>query len=120
MKLKDIMLDYMITHLVQLCKRELGISELPRIVLVDKPTVGSGTSFGEFDGSIRVVSQGRHPMDIARTLAHELVHWQQHQAGDKLDGSDGSDTEDEANAVAGEIMRKFGRMYPEYFIQSIK
>jgi hypothetical protein len=54
-----------------------------------------------------------------RTLAHELVHWKQRESGLELDGSDGSETEDQANAVAGVIMRKFGKMYPEYFVNSL-
>jgi hypothetical protein len=33
-----------------------------------------------------------------------------------MDGSDGSDTENQANAVAGIIMRKFGQRYPQYFV----
>jgi hypothetical protein len=53
--------------------------------------------------------------DILRTLAHELVHHHQKLNGDELDGEDGSDTENEANARAGVIMRKFGRENPEIF-----
>lgn len=111
----------MITHLLQLCKDELRIDELPPIRLVDdRPAVGGGTSFGIFDGeTIQVVSMNRHPMDVMRTLAHELVHWKQLSTGDDLDGSDGSSTENEANAVAGVIMRKFAKMYPDYFMQSM-
>ena len=33
----------------------------------------------------------------------------------KLDGSDGSETENEANAVAGIIMRQFNRTHPDAF-----
>jgi hypothetical protein len=119
MKLKEVMLEHMVTHLLQLCKHELHLSELPNIQLVDEPTVGGGTSFGEFDGAIKVVVLNRHPMDVMRTLAHELVHWKQMQAGQELDGSDGSSTENDANALAGIIMRKFGKMYPEYFLDSL-
>jgi len=117
MKLKEVMLEHMVTHLLQLCKHELQLSELPDIQLVDEPTVGGGTSFGEFNGAIRVVSAGRHPMDVMRTLAHELVHWKQLTLGQEMDGSDGSKTENDANAIAGVIMRKFGQMYPEYFLE---
>jgi hypothetical protein len=120
MKLKEFVQEHMITHLLRLCKKELGINELPSIELVDEPTVGGGTSFGEFDGnSIRVVTQGRHPMDVMRTLAHELVHWQQLVQGKELDGADGSEIENEANAVAGVIMRKFAKMYPDYFMDTL-
>jgi hypothetical protein len=121
MKIKEAVAQPMITHLLRLCKAELKIDELPEIQLLDtEPTVGSGTAFGEFDGnSIRVVTTDRHPMDVARTLAHELVHWKQMIDGDELDGSDGSNTENEANAIAGVIMRRFAKIYPEYFLQSI-
>jgi hypothetical protein len=111
----------MITHLLQLCKRELGIDALPEIVLVDdEDAVGGGTSFGIFeDDTIKVVTKGRHPMDVMRTLSHELVHWKQRIGGEELDGSDGSNTENEANAIAGIIMRKFAQMYPHYFIETL-
>ena len=121
MKIKDFVSEHMVTHLLDLCKNELGIEELPSVNLIsDQPTVGEGTSFGVFDETgIKVVTAGRHPMDVMRTLAHELVHWKQSVHGQELDGSDGSDTENEANAMAGVIMRKFGKMYPEYFLQSM-
>jgi len=52
-----------------------------------------------------------------RTLAHELVHRKQ-QLEDRLyvgAGDDGSDIENEANAEAGVIMRKFGKANPIIF-----
>jgi hypothetical protein len=120
MKIFEAIAEPMITHLLQLCKDELQIDELPPISLVDEPSVGGGTSFGIFDGNaIQVVSLNRHPMDVMRTLAHELVHWKQLVYGDELDGSDGSHIENEANAMAGVILRKFGKQYPEYFINSV-
>ena len=121
MKLREFVQNHMLTHLLQLCKDELDLEELPNInMLDDATTVSSGSSFGEFDGTgINVVSKDRHPVDVMRTLAHELVHWKQRLEGMELDGSDGSETENQANAVAGEIMRKFGKMYPEYFVNSL-
>jgi hypothetical protein len=120
MRICEAIQEHMVSHLLQLCKNELDLSELPDIELVDEPTVGSGSSFGEFnDNQIRVVAAGRHPMDVMRTLSHELVHWKQRISGQDLDGSDGSETENQANALAGIIMRKFGKMYPEYFVDSI-
>jgi hypothetical protein len=121
MKIREAIAESMITHLLQMCKSELEIDELPPIGLVDQEsTVGGGTSFGEFDGQrIRVVTMNRHPMDICRTLAHELVHWKQMMNGDDLDGSDGSIIENEANAIAGVILRKFGKKYPDYFLQAL-
>lgn len=120
MKLREAVQNHMITHLLQLCKHELELDGLPPIYIVDEPTVGNGTSFGEFtDDGIRVVQKNRHPMDVMRTLAHELVHWKQRVDGLELDGSDGSEIENQANALAGVLLRKFGKMYPEYFVDSI-
>lgn len=115
MRLTDLVIKRMQRNLENLCKKELEISELPEIILVDDDSIG-GTSFGQFDGkTIKVVAKNRHPMDIMRTLAHEIVHHKQMQDGEKMDGKDGSSTENDANAIAGVILRKFGRLYPEYF-----
>lgn len=121
MKLLEVVQPHMVTHLLQLCKNELNLSQLPEIILVsDRHTTGAGTSFGQFsDKGIEVVTMGRHPMDVMRTLAHELVHWKQRLENIPLDGSDGSDTENQANALAGVVMRKFGQMYPEYFLSTL-
>jgi len=118
MRIREAVQEHMITHLLQLCKHELELSELPEINLIDtEPTTGGGTSFGEFtDNGIEVVTKGRHPMDVMRTLAHELVHWKQRVENMPMDGADGSDTENQANAVAGIIMRRFGQKYPQYFV----
>ena len=117
MKIKEILLQSMLTHLLQLCKQELNLADFPNITFVDDPVLGSGTSFGEFDGDIRVATKDRHPIDIARTLAHEIIHWKQSTLGLDLDGTTGSTTENDANAIAGVILRKFGKLYPEYFLQ---
>lgn len=116
MKLTEVLLENMLTQLLKLCKQELELDQLPEIVLVDEPAVGGGMSFGEFtDDGIQVVIKDRHPMDVMRTVAHELVHWKQRQENKEMDGADGSDTENEANAIAGIIMRRFGKSHPECF-----
>lgn len=121
MKLREVLLEHMIAHLLDLCKQELELDMLPPIRLInDQPTIDGGNSFGEFSKSgIDVVTTNRHPIDIMRTLAHELVHWKQSKSGMVLDGSDGSPTENQANAVAGIIMRRFSQMYPQFFINVI-
>lgn len=116
MKIMETTLPVIIKQGINLCQKELALDKLPNIELVDHL---KSNSFGEFDGSIKVVIKNRHPVDIVRTLAHELVHWKQRTENMELDGSDGSETENQANSVAGIIMRKFGQMYPEYFIQSL-
>jgi hypothetical protein len=56
-------------------------------------------------------------LDILRTLAHELTHARQDElATMPVDaGETGSPYEDEANAMAGRIMRHWVDQYPEFF-----
>ena len=66
-----------------------------------------------------VYIKDRAIMDVMRSLAHEMVHHQQNErgllTGNAEDGADGSDIENEANAVAGVIMRIFGKQNPEIY-----
>lgn len=97
---------------------ELNINE-PKIHIINSPTYSQEyKSFGGYipsEEKIMVVVHNRNMADILRTLAHELVHHMQNMNGDELNGEDGSNIENEANAMAGVIMRKFGRENPEIF-----
>jgi hypothetical protein len=93
--------------------KQLGLKSLPEITYLSEP---QGHSFGGYEpdtGTIKLVTGGRHVVDILRTLAHELVHYHQHQSGQELNGDTGSDTENEANAEAGIIMRNFAQHHPQ-------
>jgi len=98
---------------------QLDIKQLPKIELLDKPM---NTSFGTYDADnncLYLVTAGRHPIDVLRTLAHELTHHKQNLAGqlDANSGDTGTDEENEANANAGIVMRDFASANPEYFGQ---
>jgi hypothetical protein len=67
------------------------------------------------DDKIWVYTGNRNMADICRTVSHELVHLSQKQKGQNLDGTTGSDTENEANSKAGQIMRKFAQINPMIF-----
>jgi len=101
------------------CNR-LNITE-PKIVLITSPDYApTNHSFGLYGNDsqrIKVVVHNRNTADVLRTLAHELVHHQQNLQGRMYDGAgeDGSPIENEAHAVAGVIMREFGRENPEIF-----
>lgn len=87
-------------------------------------SMGSTSSFGGYDPNskkIHVTLKNRHFMDIARTLAHEMVHHKQHITVGlkKGDGDTGSEIENEANSTAGVIMRGYGRKYPENFTEKV-
>lgn len=96
--------------------RELDIKKLPDIKLLDRPM---NTSFGTYDSetnTLYLVTANRHPVDVLRTLAHELTHHKQNLAGilNPHSGATGTDEENEANANAGIVMRNFNQEYPEY------
>lgn len=101
------------------CLEQLGISQAPRVKLVDD----SGTTALGFtnteDKSITVTVKDRHQMDIMRTLAHELVHYKQLETY-MPDGSTGSPDENEANALAGVLLRNWGKANPNLFYEDIK
>jgi pyrimidine deaminase RibD-like protein len=100
--------------------RILKIQKLPPIKLLKHVPEDEQPTFGRFvnqEDRIYVGIADRHPVDILRTLAHELVHFKQfteHQlaAGS---GATGSPEENQAHEVAGVIMREFDRLHPEYF-----
>ena len=57
----------------------------------------------------------RHPVDILRSLAHEMVHYKQMISGQSIQGHTGSRHENEANAKAGVVLRDYGKLHPELF-----
>lgn len=91
--------------------KELKIKK-PKVNLVGA-SENQHKTFGHFDGSeITVRMTERHPIDVMRTIAHELVHVKQYASGTR---NFGQKEEDEANAIAGRIMRKFDGKYPHVF-----
>lgn len=99
---------------------ELG-TDVPEITIsYDENEAPSMKSFGQFTPSIpdiRVVAVNRNLADVLRTLAHELVHYRQNKDG-KLDvnsNDTGSEAENEANSLAGVIMREYGAQNPIIF-----
>jgi hypothetical protein len=98
----------------------LNLDHIPKIRLVKSL---EDTTFGRYvdnEQVIYVVVDNRNPVDILRTLAHEMVHYAQGQ-DDQLDstsGETGSPIENEANAEAGVIMREFNEQFPQYLQSS--
>jgi len=101
-------------------KLDFGEEKPNVIVSYDDKEAETMKSFGKYtpdDGEIMVVAAKRNLADILRTLAHELVHYKQHIDGrlNPNSGEDGSEQENEANALAGVLMREFGKNNPIIF-----
>lgn len=97
---------------IKFAAKELHLSSFPKIHFVgssENAKCAFGHSIGK-DITIRISE--RHPIDIMRTIAHELIHYKQNvnKAKNKEQFK-----EDQANAMAGRIMRKFDTTYPKVF-----
>lgn len=97
----------------------LELTSLPKINLVSNVGQTEHPTFGKFINDAKVIQvniENRNPNDILRTLAHELTHYAQGINGmlNDASGNTGSAEENEANAVAGIIMRNFNQQYPKY------
>ena len=100
---------------IAFCKQELNIQSLPKISLIkDKSFVEQNRSYGEYNpqtNTVKVFSPGRNLADICRSLAHELCHHRQNELDMIYDeaGNTGTDIENDANAMAGILMRDYGK-----------
>ena len=107
---------------VSFASNYLKLKDNPKIRFVkEKEPDMSSACYKPKDKSITVLAKDRRFMDIARSVAHELVHQQQHErdGAEKLDGSTGSPHEDEANAIAGRIIRNYGKENPELYTEEV-
>jgi predicted kinase len=110
----------MLDSFVQFASKKIGIKSMPSMRLEKDPMSSSFGGYNPAEKSIVVISKNRHPMDIYRTVAHELVHHKQNEDGRlgkdiRKEGATGSPIENEANAEAGKIMRWFAKANPEMF-----
>lgn len=109
----------MLKDFLPLVMNILNLKKLPHIKLHKQIHDQEQPTFGRFVNDSMVIDIGlanRHPNDILRTLAHELVHFKQ-LLDHKIhahSGDTGSPEENEANAKAGVIMRHFNKKYPQY------
>lgn len=115
-----------IDDFVEFVKKELGIKNEVDVQLqnnkdgIKTTAVYKYQDEGDEDfeqSEIRVFALDRALVDVLRSIAHELVHHMQNEKGD-LKGKHsnvGGPIEDEANAVAGEMIKKYGLNHPEIY-----
>jgi hypothetical protein len=111
----------MFSKFLPMCMKIIKLDSLPRMVFQAHINDQQQPTFGRFDNeseTLYVALANRHPNDILRTIAHELQHYKQgkeHKLGPDA-GTTGSPIENEANAVAGIVMRHFNKNFPEYLL----
>lgn len=105
---------------ISFCIEQLEIKTSPKIRIGDDhkkaQEVRAMGYYSPGEDLIWVLRGQRVPADWYRTLAHELVHWRQRELGQVMDGSDGSELENEANSKAAVLLREWGRRYSEIYV----
>jgi hypothetical protein len=116
-----------IAHFVKYATERLNLKDKPKVkLLMDGEFSQQKSSLGGYipmSKEIYVVIPGRMTADICRTIAHELVHRKQDEMGfvrNESDGDTGSHVENQANAVAGILMREYGKINKEIYKEDIK
>lgn len=128
MKIKELLIEgkesketfvSMFKKFLPLAMEVLELDKLPEFKF--SPIIDSGNqpSFGMYsvdDKMLHVALKNRHPVDILRTVAHELVHFKQDMLGELNDesGATGSPEENQAHEIAGVIMRYFNKQNPQF------
>lgn len=98
--------------------KKLGIQKAPVVIFnTDKERVNMLRSMAGYmpsENKIWVYTNKRNAADIIRSLAHELVHCKQQEGrpGQRIDGTTGSEDENEANSLAGILLRTYGKQNP--------
>jgi hypothetical protein len=116
-----------INHFVEYATKKLKLKEQPKITLVSGREYSEAkTSLGGYNPvskEIYVAIEGRLTADILRTLAHEMVHRKQDELGlvkdEVKDGATGSPIENQAHAVAGILMRNYGKINKQIYNEDI-
>jgi dephospho-CoA kinase len=109
----------MLDAFVSFASDKLGLLAAPKLSF-DSSSESSFGGYNPMTKELVVATKNRHPMDVFRTVAHELVHHKQNEDGKlgkniEKEGATGSDIENEANSEAGKIMRWFAKEQPQHF-----
>lgn len=109
-----------IADFVNFVKKYLKINDDVKIALAFERTPDiKTTAYYDLNGLVKVYVKDRAIVDIMRSISHELVHHKQNLEGrikdTAKDGDDGSEIENEANAIAGKIIRIYGKKHPEIY-----
>ena len=108
----------LIKTFVKFCMNDLSVKEPIGVSITDnKSETRTFAKYSNNEKKLTVYIKNRHIGDVLRSIAHELKHHQQNLDGilNAKSGEDGSPEENDANAYAGYIIRKFGRIHPEIY-----
>ena len=116
-----------IQHFIEFATKRLKLKETPKVTLLSGNEYSNEkSSLGGYNPGTKeifVSTDNRLTADILRTIAHEMVHRKQDELGlvkDEIkDGADGSPIENQAHAVAGILMREYGRINKQIYNENL-
>ena len=112
-----------ISDFIDFVLENLGITEFDKEkvnIITDNNYTQQNKSFASYNPNtfeIVVVDSNRNLADTLRSLAHEFVHHKQNLNNElhEKSGQTGSEHENQANALAGALMREYGKKNPKIF-----
>lgn len=111
---------YAIVKFIKFVNDELNLNQPFKVKLVTQrdDDLRTYAYYNPSNGDVKVYCKERGLADVLRSIAHELIHHHQNQNG-KLEQPTqdiGGEIEDEANSVAGQLVKKFGYANPKLAI----
>jgi Zn-dependent peptidase ImmA (M78 family) len=113
---QSIILESKLDDFINFASENLELQDTPKVVLLQVRDKDMTTAnYCPNSKTMKIYAKNRALFDIARSIAHELVHHRQNERGEELDGTTGSDCENEANSLAGKIIRMYGEKNPDFY-----
>ena len=111
---------YAIVKFIKFINDELNINDPFKVKLVMQrdDELRTYAYYNPSNGDVKVYCKNRGLADVLRSIAHELIHHRQNQMGKLEEPTQdiGGEIEDEANSVAGQLVKKFGYANPKLAI----
>ena len=111
---------YTIVKFIKFANDELNLNQPFKVNLVTQrdDDLRTYAYYNPQNGDVKVYCKDRGLADVLRSIAHELIHHQQNQMGKLEEPTQdiGGEIEDEANSVAGQLVKKFGYANPKLAI----
>ena len=113
---ESVILESKLDDFISFASDNLELQDTPKVVLLQVRDKDMTTAnYCPNSKTMKIYAKNRALFDIARSIAHELVHHRQNERGEELDGTTGSDCENEANSLAGKIIRMYGEKNPDFY-----
>jgi hypothetical protein len=116
----DKLSKYTILKFIKFVSDELALNQPFKVKLVKQrdDDLRTYAYYNPTNGDVKIYCKDRGLADVLRSIAHELIHHQQNETGKlEMPSQDiGGEIEDEANSVAGQLVKKFGYQNPKLAI----